>query len=240
MASPMLHGLFSARVAERWRELQTTKTYDLLAAMPLVLIFAASGANVANELWSHLKEADFAAMDLRQAISLIRQGVALALIVLLMTFLLLRAPAKAKAKGLMPRAAAFLGTFLGVAVTWLPLQPIGLGLSLASLLMMFLGAAFSVYSIAHLGRSFSVMAEGRRLVTNGPYFWVRHPLYLGEELALVGLALQYASPLAFAIIAVQFAFQLWRMKNEEAVLASLFPDYEAYRARTARLIPGVY
>jgi protein-S-isoprenylcysteine O-methyltransferase Ste14 len=31
-----------------------------------------------------------------------------------------------------------------------------------------------------------------------------------------------------------------RMKNEEAVLAGLFPEYEAYKARTARLVPGLY
>jgi protein-S-isoprenylcysteine O-methyltransferase Ste14 len=35
-------------------------------------------------------------------------------------------------------------------------------------------------------------------------------------------------------------FQFERMKNEELVLMALFPEYEAYRLRTARLVPGLY
>jgi protein-S-isoprenylcysteine O-methyltransferase Ste14 len=185
-------------------------------------------------------QADLLSPDTMFALSLVRQMVALALIILLMTFLILRNPAKAKAKGLMPRFAAFAGTYLGIVVVWLPPQPLGVALSLASLFLMLGGAAFSAYSISHLGRSFSIMAEGRQLITDGPYSRIRHPLYLGEALSFLGLTLQYVSPLAVAIFAVQIGFQLVRMKNEEAVLAGLFPEYESYKRRTARLVPGLY
>jgi protein-S-isoprenylcysteine O-methyltransferase Ste14 len=84
------------------------------------------------------------------------------------------------------------------------------------------------------------MAEGRQLITNGPYARIRHPLYLGEALSFLGLTLQYLSPLAVSIFVVQIGFQLVRMRNEEAVLASLFPEYESYKRRTARLVPGLY
>ena len=84
------------------------------------------------------------------------------------------------------------------------------------------------------------MAEARRLVTNGPYGSIRHPLYLGEAISMLGLTLQYLSPLALLIMALQFFFQFERMRNEEQVLTALFPEYEAYRGRTARLIPGLY
>ena len=223
-----------------WRAFQSTKFYDALAASPLIFVFGVSGAHLATEVWASVRLADLTSLDLRSAISLLRQAVALALVILLMTFLILRNPAKAKAKGLLPRFAAFAGTYLAIALVWLPTQPIGLGLSLVSLLLMLAGAGFSVYSLSHLGRSFSLMAEARRLVTDGPYSRIRHPLYLGEAVSLLGLTLQYLSPLALAILAVQVGFQLWRMKNEEGVLADQFPEYESYRLRTARLVPRVY
>jgi protein-S-isoprenylcysteine O-methyltransferase Ste14 len=229
-----------ARAATAWREFQATKLYDVLAAAPLILVFGSSAGHLAAGLWADLRQADMSSFDAIFAISLLRHAIALVLLILLMTFLLLRNPAKAKAKGLMPRFAAFAGTYLGVAVVWLPQQPIGVALSLVSLMLMLGGAAFSAFSISHLGRSFSVMAEARRLVTDGPYSRIRHPLYLGEAVSFLGLTLQYLSPLALALFVVQIGFQLVRMKNEETVLAGLFPEYEAYRLTTARLVPGLY
>jgi protein-S-isoprenylcysteine O-methyltransferase Ste14 len=229
-----------ASAAAAWRDFETTKLYDVLAAAPLILMFGASGGRVANGLWTNLQLADWSSLDATLALGVLNQAVALVLMILLMTFLMVRNPAKAKAKGLRPRVAAFAGTFFGLLLVWLEPQPIGVGLSLASLLLMLGGAAFSAYSIAHLGRSFSIMAEARQLVTDGPYSRVRHPLYLGEAVSFLGLTLQYLSPLALAIFVVQIGFQLVRMKNEEDVLAGLFPEYRSYRGRTARLVPGLY
>jgi len=161
--------------------------------------------------------------------------VALALI-----FLAIRRPPRAKAKGLIPRISAFAGAYLMVAVVWLPPQPIDVMLSFISLALILGGVCFSIVALSHLGRSFSLMPEARQLVTDGPYAVVRHPLYLGEAFSTLGLMLQYLSPLAVAIVALQLAFQLQRIKNEERVLGSLFPEYHAYRTRTARLVPGVY
>ena len=223
-----------------WRNFQATKLYDALAAAPAAFIFGASGLHLARELWSDLMLADFSALDLPFAIALVRQAVALTLMLLLMTFLIIRNPARAKAKGVMPRIFAIAGTYLGVSIVWLPRQEIGLELSLASLVLMLAGAGFAVYSILHLGRSFSLMAEARRLVTDGPYAHIRHPLYLGEAISFFGFTLQFFSPLALSIFAVQFGFQLVRMKNEEGVLEGLFPEYGSYKGRTARLIPGLY
>src|SRR5215510_3420681 len=224
--------------ATTWRDFQATKVYDVLAAAPLITVFGLSGGHLANGVWSDLMRAD--ALDLQLAISLIRQGVALTLMILLMTFLVLRNPAKAKAKGLMPRIAALAGTYLAIAIAWLPRPELSLELSLASLLLMLAGTGFTVYSILHLGRSFSLMAEARRLVTDGPYAHIRHPLYLGEAVSLFGFTLQFLSPFALLIFALQIGFQVMRIKNEEGVLEGLFPEYGAYKSRTARLIPGLY
>ena len=42
------------------------------------------------------------------------------------------------------------------------------------------------------------------------------------------------------LLAVQIAFQLRRMHNEEVILGEIFPEYAAYQRRTARLLPGIY
>jgi protein-S-isoprenylcysteine O-methyltransferase Ste14 len=84
------------------------------------------------------------------------------------------------------------------------------------------------------------MPEARRLVTAGIYSKIRHPLYVAEAVAALGVLLQYRSVGAALLVAGQFAVQLWRMHEEEKVLEAQFPDYADYRRRTARLIPGVY
>ncbi len=53
-----------------------------------------------------------------------------------------------------------------------------------------LGTAFSIIAVGTLGRSFSIMAEARRLVTRGVYSIVRHPLYLAEEIAVLGIVVK--------------------------------------------------
>jgi protein-S-isoprenylcysteine O-methyltransferase Ste14 len=111
---------------------------------------------------------------------------------------------------------------------------------MVSTLLVLFGSAAAVIALLRLGRSFSVMAEARRLVTSGPYRFVRHPLYLAEELAIIGIFVQFLSFSTALILAVQIAFQLRRMHNEEVILAANFPQYAAYRQKTARLIPGIY
>jgi protein-S-isoprenylcysteine O-methyltransferase Ste14 len=237
-----IHFLNSERehAVSAWRDLQQTKLYDVLAALPLVSWYGASALRLVPSLVERVEQADLRSIDSVFAISVLAQTSAIALILLAIIFLLIRRPARSKAKGLLPRFAAFGGTYLGVAVVWLPVQPAGFALTLASLVMMLGGVSFAIYALAHLGRSFSLMAEARRLVTDGPYASIRHPLYLAEAISMVGLMLRYLSPLAVTIVALQLSFQFMRMKNEEAVLAGLFPEYEAYKARTARLVPGLY
>ena len=77
------------------------------------------------------------------------------------------------------------------------------------------------------------MAESRQLVTSGPYRFVRHPIYAAEEIAAIGIFMQFASVWTALLLAAQIAFQLRRMHNEEAVLRASFPQYEAYRRSTA-------
>ena len=144
-----------------------------------------------------------------------------------------------KAKGIEPRVSALLGTFLCAALAVLPKTELGPALSITSTLLIIAGAVSSFIVLRWLGRSFSILAEARRLVTTGPYKVVRHPLYLCEGIALLGVTLQVVSPLALAITLVIALIQFRRMINEEAVLNSAFPEYRAYAARTPRLAPAL-
>jgi len=144
------------------------------------------------------------------------------------------------ALGLYPRLAAVAGTFLSVGFVLLPSQELSSGLYLASLLLLIAGTGFAICSVLVLGRSISILPAARRLVTRGPYALVRHPLYLGEMVALAGVAIQYLSGWSLFLLALVCAIQLKRMRYEELVLVQLFPEYRDYMARTARLVPGVY
>ena len=142
-----------------------------------------------------------------------------------------------KAQGIEPRLSALLGTFLLMSLALLPraeLPPIALAIS-SVLVIVGMSASFLV--LRWLGKSFSIMAEARRLVTHGPYALVRHPLYICEEIAVIGMFIQVISPLALLIVTVHGLIQFRRMLNEEKVLQATFADYQSYAARTPRLIP---
>jgi protein-S-isoprenylcysteine O-methyltransferase Ste14 len=154
-------------------------------------------------------------------------------------FLIRLEPIK-KAKGLMPRVMAIAGTFFVALVTFFPRANLSMTMTVIASLLCLVGTGISVYVLAHLGRSFSLMAEARRLVTTGPYGIVRHPLYIFEGLASLGLLLQFLSFYTVVIFIAFCLLQFQRMKNEEAILEKAFPEYQAYKSKTARLIPGIY
>ena len=145
-----------------------------------------------------------------------------------------------KASGIMPRVAAILGTFCLYFMTLFPRANLSVTWTLIAALISIVGTALSIFTLAHLGRSFSLMAEARRLVTTGPYRFVRHPLYLFETIASLGILLQFLSVYAVLVFLGYMLIQLQRMKNEEAILEKAFPEYKDYRAKTARVIPAIY
>jgi protein-S-isoprenylcysteine O-methyltransferase Ste14 len=170
---------------------------------------------------------------------LARSGVLL-FFVLAALLALIRMRPLGKAPRLQPRLSALAGSFLLLSVVLFPRHDLSIGLNLLSAGLILLGHLLAVYALASLGRSFSIMAEARRLVIDGPYALVRHPLYVAEEIAVIGLFLQHASFWTALLVVAHFAFQLQRMRNEEQILRETFPAYAAYAARTQRLIPGVY
>jgi protein-S-isoprenylcysteine O-methyltransferase Ste14 len=145
-----------------------------------------------------------------------------------------------KAKGILPRVLAIAGTFSMTLVTMFPRANLSFTQTVIASLLSLVGTGLSVFALAHLGRSFSVMAEARRLVTSGPYRMMRHPLYVFEAVASLGILFQFFSFYSVLIFLAHCFLQLQRMKNEEAVLEVVFPEYQTYRLKTARLIPRIY
>jgi protein-S-isoprenylcysteine O-methyltransferase Ste14 len=139
-----------------------------------------------------------------------------------------------------PGLIALLGTFILDIVGYLPLSySRSTEALLASSGVVVVGTLWATWSLATLGRCFGLCPEVRGLVTRGPYRLVRHPVYLGEIVAAVGLVLaRPAAMMAFVVLAFA-ALQYWRTIYEERALSNAFPsEYPAYARRVDRLIPG--
>lgn len=93
-------------------------------------------------------------------------------------------------------------------------------------------------AVSFLGRCFGVLPEARGLVRHGPYGVVRHPVYLGEIGACIGLALAAPSAFDLAMLVVFVGAQLIRMNLEEGALRAAFPGaYDSYAKQVPRIIP---
>ena len=108
---------------------------------------------------------------------------------------------------------------------------------------MLAGLLLREWSILVLGAFFSPVVEieaGHRLVTAGPYRWIRHPAYTGMILYFLGISLALATWVgALVVLAAMVAATLYRMRVEEDLLLAAFgAEYQAYMSRTWRLFPG--
>ena len=124
----------------------------------------------------------------------------------------------------------------------LPWEP---ELALIGDIMVITGLIFRWYSIIYLGRWFTVnvaIAADQPLIDDGPYRFLRHPSYTGALMALIGLGLAIGNTVSLVVIVLlTVPVFLRRIQVEERVLAEAFgARWEAYRARTWRLLPGAY
>jgi protein-S-isoprenylcysteine O-methyltransferase Ste14 len=85
------------------------------------------------------------------------------------------------------------------------------------------------------------VAEGQRVVSTGPYHVVRHPMYSGAVVLLVGIPLALGSAYGLLICIPMIATLVWRLVDEEKFLSNNLAGYREYRAQTRhRLVPGIY
>ncbi len=123
-------------------------------------------------------------------------------------------------------------TFGGEALRW------------AGVALYALGTALRLWPVVALGSRFSglvAIQPGHELLTTGPYRTIRHPSYLGLMIGSLGWALAFRSGSGLVIAALTLLPLLARIDAEERLLQSHFgAEYDAYRARTWRMIPGLW
>ncbi len=226
--------LWSAAVGNGWKSWITGKALPLCVWIFFLVVILFS---MVTDTLRILHEG----ASLKSLLLLARAGLTGAFMILLATAYLIRIDATATAQGFWQRTfplLVFLASITGVGLLQSrPGSPhfylFGAGLVLAQL-----GLCLGIWSVWHLRSSFSIMAEARRTVVSGPYRYVRHPLYLGEALSLLGLCLLIGTGIALLFWAVISGLQLARARIEEKKLSGALSDYEAYRRKTPFICPN--
>jgi protein-S-isoprenylcysteine O-methyltransferase Ste14 len=105
------------------------------------------------------------------------------------------------------------------------------------------GLAFAIWARLHLGRNWSAIVmvkEDHELISGGPYAIVRHPIYSGLLLAILGKAIDHGNLGGFLGLAILFVEWNRKALVEERFMAEQFGDeYARYCRKVKRLIPGV-
>ena len=202
-----------------------------LVVVPLFsLLFVANAAGLVRAA----QASDGAAA---RTVSVVASLLMLAFYVVVIGAYLGRGRASATTQSLAAKVAAVVATCLPLALP-LVARPEGtIGTDLAAAVLVLAGSIWSLWSLTALGRNLSVVAQARGLSSDGPYRWVRHPLYVGEIVAVLGLAVRSDVVVVYVLWAALVALQTYRASVEERLLAVSLPGYPAYRARTGRFVP---
>ena len=143
-------------------------------------------------------------------------------------------------------------TLLSFAMAWLPAYTDRIGfltldgesMRWAGLVAMIAGSILRLVPVFILGRRFSglvAIQQGHTLVTDGLYKTIRNPSYLGLIVSSLGWVLVFRSGAGIMLVALLMVPLVARMNAQEKLLHEHFgSEYDAYRARTWRLIPGIY
>ena len=111
-------------------------------------------------------------------------------------------------------------------------------------LLFIVGGVLRIWPVFVLGHRFSglvAIQPGHTLVTTGLYSIIRHPSYLGLLVNALGWAFAFRSGVGVLLTVLTILPLVARIRSEETLLHTQFgAEYDAYRARTSRLIPGIY
>ncbi|PKP00941.1 MAG: hypothetical protein CVU14_06295 [Bacteroidetes bacterium HGW-Bacteroidetes-9] len=114
----------------------------------------------------------------------------------------------------------------------------------AGILVTLSGFFLMNWSVIALDRQFSIditIQENHKLVTNGPYKWVRHPRYSGIVIFLIGISLAFRSWGGIVVAICLLPVFLWRIKDEEKLMHQEFgAEWINYKKQTSCLIPFLF
>ena len=216
------------------------RTYDLLMRLPIAGLTLYFLARELEGLRGLVGRHPALEADIPFLLSMASRVAVMEFLLLLALFFLVRRRPVLKLGTLVPKVTAILGYSLTLLLLLLPRAQPNPWLDAASTGLILAGNVACMLALLSLGRSLSILPEARQLVTDGAYRRIRHPLYLAEEIAMIGVFLQYRSWLAAILLIVHAAVQLMRIHWEERVLTQAFPEYKAYCLSSHRLIPGLY
>ena len=139
-------------------------------------------------------------------------------------------------------SASLAGLVAGLLLRYLNVGIVPFWVQVLALVLIVAGAALREWAIAVLGRFFSrtvSIEQGHRLITSGPFRWIRHPAYTGmlitDASVILGLG-TWVGALVMLLLLLPAA--LYRIRVEERALLDTFGDeYRAYMQRTALLFP---
>ena len=117
---------------------------------------------------------------------------------------------------------------------------VNIGLSIVGFVMVVLGLVLHIYAFNKLGRSYSddiVIKKNHKLVTDGLYKYIRHPVYLGIFFVLFGLPLAVGSLKAFPISIGAAMIVFYKTLREEELLEKKLPKYSKYKKNTGMYFP---
>jgi protein-S-isoprenylcysteine O-methyltransferase Ste14 len=125
-----------------------------------------------------------------------------------------------------------------------PLFPVTVPIALAGLLIVLVGVAFSIWARLMLGSFWSnrvTVKENHTLVRTGPYRIVRHPIYSGILLGMLGSALQRGWIRCFAgVLVCGLSFWLKSQAEEHFMVQSFGEEYLQYRHKVKALAPFIF
>jgi protein-S-isoprenylcysteine O-methyltransferase Ste14 len=127
----------------------------------------------------------------------------------------------------------------------LPITPQDAPFGIAGLALDLAGVGFAIWARLVLGANWSGIVvtakRGHELVQTGPYAIVRHPIYAGILLAMIGTALTEGRLASYVGLLAGFVAIMIRVGIEEQLMSRNFPTtYEAYQRRTSKLVPFVW
>jgi len=122
------------------------------------------------------------------------------------------------------------------------------GLAVIGLFIYLAGITFLLWARRALGRNWGIstslqvkLLDDHQLIQSGPYALVRHPMYFGWWVALLGLTLLYPVLAVLLMLIFSIISFLGRARREEATLAERFGDvWFEYKQHTKFLVPFIY